>query len=129
MKDSLKPGMTFELEYRVPENKTVSFLFPEMPEGELMPGVFAKGFMVGLFEDDLKFRRWTLGSSRYCIQDFHCSPYRRPLDLRARSHSTRYRRYGIHGRGVCRSHRILQQLHFYYRLHRCLSRLFPQVTS
>lgn len=50
MKDSLKPGMIFEFEYKVPENKTVPHLFPEMPEGEVMPEVFATGFLVGLFE-------------------------------------------------------------------------------
>lgn len=50
MKESLKPGLTFEFKYTVPENKTVPHLFPEMEEGRVMPDVFASGFMVGLFE-------------------------------------------------------------------------------
>jgi len=50
MKDSLKPGLTFEFQYKVPENKTVPGLFPEFPEGQVMPNVFASGYMVGLFE-------------------------------------------------------------------------------
>lgn len=50
MKDSLKPGLTFEFEYQVPEDKTVPNLYPEFEEGQVMPKVFATGFMVGLFE-------------------------------------------------------------------------------
>jgi fluoroacetyl-CoA thioesterase len=50
MKDSLKPGLTFEFQYKVPENKTVPNLYPEFPEGQVMPDVFASGFMIGLFE-------------------------------------------------------------------------------
>lgn len=50
MKDSLKPGITYELCYRVPENKTVPHLYPEAPEFQQMPRVFATGFMVGFVE-------------------------------------------------------------------------------
>jgi fluoroacetyl-CoA thioesterase len=50
MKDSLKPGLEYELTYRVPESKTVPFLYPEAPEFQLMPRVFATGFMVGFVE-------------------------------------------------------------------------------
>ena len=50
MKESLKPGLTFEFKFTVPENKTVSYLYPESPEFQVMPKVFATGFMVGLFE-------------------------------------------------------------------------------
>lgn len=50
MKDELKPGFTFEFTYQVPENKTVPYLFPEFPEGKVMPDVLATGFMIGLFE-------------------------------------------------------------------------------
>ena len=50
MKDSLKPGLTFNFQYKVPENKTVPHLYPESPEFQLMPDVLATGFMVGLFE-------------------------------------------------------------------------------
>ncbi len=49
-KDSLKPGLTFEFKFKVPENKTVPHLYPESPEFRVMPEVFATGFMVGLFE-------------------------------------------------------------------------------
>jgi len=50
MKDSLKPGIRYELKYRVPESKTVPHLYPEAPEFQVMPRVFATGFMVGLME-------------------------------------------------------------------------------
>src|ERR1019366_515306 len=39
MKDTLQPGLTFEFKYRVPENKTVPYLYPEAPEFQLMPKV------------------------------------------------------------------------------------------
>ena len=37
MKDSLKPGLTFEFKFKVPENKTVPHLYPESPECQVMP--------------------------------------------------------------------------------------------
>ena len=50
MKKKLKPGLSYEFNYQVPENKTVPYLFPDIPEGREMPAVFATGFMIGLFE-------------------------------------------------------------------------------
>jgi fluoroacetyl-CoA thioesterase len=50
MKDSLKPGLTFEFKFKIPENKTVPYLYPESPEFRVMPKVLATGYMVGLFE-------------------------------------------------------------------------------
>ena len=50
MKDTLQPGLTFEFSFRIPEEKTVPHLYPESAEFQLMPRVFATGFMVGLFE-------------------------------------------------------------------------------
>jgi fluoroacetyl-CoA thioesterase len=50
MKDTLRPGLTFEFKFRVPENKTVPYLYPESPEFQLMPKVLATGYMVGLLE-------------------------------------------------------------------------------
>jgi len=50
MKNSLKPGLTHRFKFRVPENKTVPFLYPEAAEFQQMPKVLATGFMVGLFE-------------------------------------------------------------------------------
>jgi fluoroacetyl-CoA thioesterase len=50
MKNSLSPGLTFEFKFKVPENKTVPYLYPESPEFQEMPKVLATGFMVGLFE-------------------------------------------------------------------------------
>ncbi len=47
---SLKPGLSFEFNFKVPENKTVPHLYPESPEFSMMPRVLATGFMVGLFE-------------------------------------------------------------------------------
>ncbi len=50
MKNSLQPGLTYEFKFKVPENKTVPYLYPESPEFQAMPKVLATGFMVGLFE-------------------------------------------------------------------------------
>lgn len=50
MKESLQPGLSFEFKFKIPENKTVPYLYPESPEFQQMPRVLATGFMVGLFE-------------------------------------------------------------------------------
>lgn len=50
MGGSLQPGLSFEFKYKIPESKTVPFLYHESPEFRLMPKVLATGFMVGLFE-------------------------------------------------------------------------------
>jgi len=50
MRNSLSPGLTFEFKFKVPENKTVPYLYPESTEFQEMPKVLATGFMVGLFE-------------------------------------------------------------------------------
>ncbi len=50
MKATLKPGLTHEFKFKIPENKTVPYLYPEAPELQEMPKVLATGFMVGLFE-------------------------------------------------------------------------------
>lgn len=50
MKNALRPGLTFEFKFKVPENKTVPYLYPESSEFQAMPRVLATGFMVGLFE-------------------------------------------------------------------------------
>jgi fluoroacetyl-CoA thioesterase len=49
-KGPLQAGLSHEFRFRVPENKTVPYLFPEAPEFQVMPKVFATGFMVGLVE-------------------------------------------------------------------------------
>ena len=50
MSHTMEAGMTFEFQYVVPDDKTVPHLFPEFPEGQVMPDVLATGYMVGLFE-------------------------------------------------------------------------------
>ena len=50
MKDTLTPGLRHSLIFRVPVTKTVPYLYPEAPEFQEMPEVFATGFMVGLME-------------------------------------------------------------------------------
>ena len=50
MKASLKPGLEHEFTFVVPENKMVPALYPEAPEFQKMPYVFATGFLVGLIE-------------------------------------------------------------------------------
>ena len=46
----MQPGLIHEFRFKVPENKTVPYLYPESAEFQLMPEVFATGFMVGLLE-------------------------------------------------------------------------------
>ena len=50
MKASLKPGLEHTFTFVVPEDKIVPALYPESPEFQKMPHVFATGFLVGLFE-------------------------------------------------------------------------------
>ena len=50
MKATLKPGLTHRFTYQVPAQKTVPHLYREAPEFQVMPEVFATGFMVGLME-------------------------------------------------------------------------------
>ena len=50
MKPSLQPGLMHQFSYKVPENKTVPFTFPEAKELQSMPKVFATGFMIILME-------------------------------------------------------------------------------
>ena len=50
MKATLKPGLTHRFAYRVPENKTVPYTYPEAPEIAAMPKVFATGNMIVLME-------------------------------------------------------------------------------
>jgi fluoroacetyl-CoA thioesterase len=50
MKETLKPGITYQHKFVVPLSKTVPALYPEAEEFLEMPEVFATGFMVGLLE-------------------------------------------------------------------------------
>jgi fluoroacetyl-CoA thioesterase len=50
MKTTLRRGLKHRFAYKVPENKTVPHLYPEVTDFQAMPAVFATGFMVGLME-------------------------------------------------------------------------------
>ena len=50
MKDTLKPGLEATFRYVVPESKTVPRIYPEAPDFQMMPPVFATGYMVALLE-------------------------------------------------------------------------------
>jgi fluoroacetyl-CoA thioesterase len=50
MKPTLTRGLTHRFVYRVPENKTVPHLYPEVADFQAMPHVLATGYMVGLME-------------------------------------------------------------------------------
>ncbi len=50
MKETLRPGIQHEFRFQVPPNKTVPALYPEAPELQAMPEVFATGFLLGLVE-------------------------------------------------------------------------------
>lgn len=48
--NTLKAGLSHTLAFRVPDTKTVPCLYPEVPEFQAMPRVFATGYLVGLME-------------------------------------------------------------------------------
>jgi len=50
VKPTLRAGASTQFSFRVSATKTVPHLFPEAREFQLMPTVFATGFMVGLME-------------------------------------------------------------------------------
>ena len=50
MRDTLRAGLRHRFTYRVPESKLVPALFPEASEFQVMPRVFATGYLVGLVE-------------------------------------------------------------------------------
>jgi fluoroacetyl-CoA thioesterase len=50
MKSTLTPGLTHRFAYKVPQDKTVPHLYPEVADFQAMPAVFATGYMVGLME-------------------------------------------------------------------------------
>ena len=50
MKDTLKPGLTHQFQFKIPPTKTVPQLYPESAAFQQMPQVLATGFMVGLLE-------------------------------------------------------------------------------
>ena len=50
MKDTLRPGLTFQFEFKVPPTKTVPHLYPESALFQQMPQVLATGYLVGLME-------------------------------------------------------------------------------
>ena len=50
MKETLKPGLTYQFRFTIPETKTVPHLYPESELFQEMPAVLATGYMVGLME-------------------------------------------------------------------------------
>lgn len=50
MKPTLVPGLKHTFSYKVPENKTVPYTYPESDIIANMPKVFATGFMIVLME-------------------------------------------------------------------------------
>ncbi|MDA8078725.1 MAG: thioesterase family protein [Nitrospiraceae bacterium] len=49
-RQTLQQGLTSMFVFKIPEDKTVPYLYPESPEFQEMPRVFATGYMVGLIE-------------------------------------------------------------------------------
>ncbi len=50
MKETLRPGLEGTFRYRVPESKTVPRIYEEAPDFQMMPAVFATGYLVALCE-------------------------------------------------------------------------------
>jgi fluoroacetyl-CoA thioesterase len=50
LKETLRPGLEAAFRYRVPPNKTVPHMYEEAPDFQMMPDVFATGFLVALAE-------------------------------------------------------------------------------
>jgi fluoroacetyl-CoA thioesterase len=48
--ETLQPGLRHQFIYRVPPDKMVPHLYPDAADFQLMPAVFATGFLVGLIE-------------------------------------------------------------------------------
>ena len=47
MKETLQPGIEHEFTIRITDSKTVPALYPESSEFQVMPEVFATGYMIG----------------------------------------------------------------------------------
>jgi fluoroacetyl-CoA thioesterase len=50
VKESLRAGLHGAFRYQVPPSKTVPRIYPEAPDFQMMPAVFATGYMVALVE-------------------------------------------------------------------------------
>src|SRR4029079_12944787 len=50
MKEALRPGITRTFRYTLPDSKTVPRIYPEAPDFQIMPAVFATGYLVALAE-------------------------------------------------------------------------------
>jgi fluoroacetyl-CoA thioesterase len=50
MKPTLRPGLEGTFRYRVPPSKTVPCIYEEAPDFQMMPAVFATGYLVALAE-------------------------------------------------------------------------------
>jgi len=50
LKETLRPGLETVFRYRVPPEKTVPHMYEEAPDFQMMPAVFATGFLVALCE-------------------------------------------------------------------------------
>jgi fluoroacetyl-CoA thioesterase len=50
MRNTLEAGIQHRFTFQVPDDKTVPELYPEAPEFQVMPRVFATGYLVGLIE-------------------------------------------------------------------------------
>lgn len=50
MKETLIPGIEYSFKFTTTDLKSVPSLYPEAEEFQVMPNVFATGFMVGLIE-------------------------------------------------------------------------------
>ena len=50
MKDTLKPGLTYQFKFKIPASKMVPHLYTESEAFQQMPEVLATGYMVGLLE-------------------------------------------------------------------------------
>ena len=49
-RETLQSPLSYEFKFTITDKQTVPNLYPESPEFQVMPRVFATGFMVGLFE-------------------------------------------------------------------------------
>ena len=50
MKPTLQPGLAGTFRYAVPPTRTVPHIYPDAPDFQLMPAVFATGYFVALVE-------------------------------------------------------------------------------
>ena len=82
MSEALKPGMTFDFSYIVPEERTVPHLYPDIEEGATVPA----GTRIGFGDDSATVHRTERGVAVFPGGSLRPRP--RKMAYRLRDHQT-----------------------------------------